>query len=174
MATGQYDLFLPAITLLCQNIQKKEKFMLLWFSIWILLATVTSLFALIRTWAGPISAPSLCSQTCLRPMSKFKLRTLQFCLLPWVTVYLSSCSAAELARRQMGAGSMPVLSMWLHGCWVSNSYDIQVNLGHNISDREVLGDCGHRIGGILVMHGLYQAYVMDCFRVRVSPLSQWH
>lgn len=79
---------------------------------------VATFFAATRTWAGPMSALHLE----LADMSKFKLRIVQFCLVPWIAGYVSSCSAPELAPSLMGASSMPVLSMWVHACWVSISY----------------------------------------------------
>jgi len=71
----------------------------------------TMVFAVTRAWVGPMSGLSLELADMSMSYEQIKFRILQFCLLPLITVYLSSRSAPELGHSQMGAGSMPVLSM---------------------------------------------------------------
>lgn len=161
----------PTITLFCQNIKKKGIYPVTFFHI-NNLSNGIFLFCCYKDLGRTYASSKVSSLPGLCPVNKFKLKILHFCLLSWINLCLPVLHQHWLIVRGQLA-QCRLLSLWVQGCWVSASSDIQLNLGHNTTDRGVPKDGSCRIGGVLVIHDLRQVYIMDCCRVQGSSLPQW-
>lgn len=106
---------------------------------------VSSFLAATRTGAGPMPPVSLKSLPGLCPLIIFKLWILPSFSLFWINLCLPVlCQHRLTVKGRLAQCSL--LSLWVHGCWVSTSSNTQAKQGHNASDRGVPKDCSCRIG----------------------------